>query len=333
MTNVFIIAEAGVNHNGSLAAAFDLVEVAAKSGADAIKFQTYNSELLVQQTAQKADYQKAQDVVDESQFEMLKKLELSSSDFKKLKDTCDELEIEFLSTAFDPYNLDFLLDEIGQQKIKIPSGEITNPFLLRHAALKGLPLYLSTGMATMSEIESAVAFILNIDRGADLTLLHCRSAYPTQPRDMALNLITTLKERFQIPVGLSDHSLGTHVPLVAAGIGISVLEKHFTLDRNQIGPDHLASLEPHELTEMIQRIREATTAMECNEKNLLPDEEANRKVARRGLYAARKIPIGKIFEEDDFVAMRPENGTSPFDALTLIGTASQRDYDANETIS
>ncbi|MAK71332.1 MAG: N-acetylneuraminate synthase [Idiomarinaceae bacterium] len=346
-----IIAEVGVNHNGDMNLAKVLIDAAHQAGADIVKFQTFNASSLVTETAKQASYQSRNAGKEESQFDMLKRLELSHSQHVDLKGYCDRLGLEFLSTAFDDDSLDFLVNDIGVKRLKIPSGEITNaPFLLRHAQT-GANLIMSTGMANLSEIEQALGVLAfgmlnpiteSPSRSAFLkaygssegqallkqrvTLLHCTSDYPAPIEQINLEAINTLRSAFGLPVGYSDHSAGITVPIAAATMNASVIEKHFTLDRNLPGPDHKASLEPDELQRMVQAIRDVELAKGDGVKRPTLNEFETMSVARKSLVAARNIRIGQRITVDDVAVKRPGDGMSPFLLWELIGKVSQRNY-------
>jgi N-acetylneuraminate synthase len=346
MSHTFVIAEAGVNHNGSIGRALEMVDAAARAGADAVKFQTFRAESLVTPGAAKAIYQQAATGSEDGQFEMLKQLELSEGDYLRLADACKRAGIEFMSTAFDTESLRFLIERIGISRIKIPSGEITNPQLLIAAGRSGLPVLLSTGMATLAEIEDALD-VLAFGRMADarapgmsafkgayrgseigrtVTILQCTTAYPAPARDINLRTLDTFTAVFGLPVGFSDHSSGIAISIAAVGRGAKVVEKHFTLDRRLPGPDHSASLEPVELAKMISEIRLVEQALGSGEKVCLESEGQNVIVARRGVYAARDIAAGKPLELADMILLRPENGLSPMRLWDLVGSKARRAY-------
>jgi N,N'-diacetyllegionaminate synthase len=316
-----IIAEAGVNHNGSLALAKKLIDVAADSGADYVKFQTFKTELIISKTAAKADYQKQNtSQSEETQFEMVKKLELSFNDFKELKKYCDTKNIGFLSTGFDLPSIDFL-DEIGQLFFKIPSGEITNKPYLQHIAHKKKPVVMSTGMADINEIRAALDILLKEGLTPDqVTILHCNTEYPTPMRDVNLKAMITIKKTFKTKTGYSDHTLGIEVPIAAVALGASVIEKHYTLDRGMQGPDHKASLEPDELKAMVTAIRNIEIAMAgTGRKKPSQSETKNIAIARKSIHAAINIPQGTKLESRHLVMKRPGNGISPMDIDLVIG--------------
>lgn len=292
----FIIVEVGVNHNGDVGLAMKLIDAAIKAKADAVKFQTFRAEELVTSGAEKAQYQKETTGTNESQFEMLKKLELAEQDFRQLFSYASEKHIFFLSSPFDRKSVDFLYN-IGMTAFKIPSGEITNAPLLRHVARKGEPVILSTGMCTLGEIEEAVGIIREEGSG-EIVLLHCVTSYPAKIEDINLNVMATLRNTFGLPVGLSDHTVGISVPIAAVALGACVIEKHFTLDKKLPGPDHRASLEPEELEDMVEAIRDIEKALGDGIKQPTADEKENRKAARRSLVARLDIPEGEVISEE-----------------------------------
>ena len=325
-----IIAEAGVNHNGDLALARQLVRVAADAGADLVKFQTFVADRITSADAPKAEYQKAATGTAESQQEMIRRLELSRADHEALIDECRDAGIGFFSTGFDPESIDLLV-ELGIDRIKVPSGEITNLPLLRHIAAKGLPVILSTGMADLAEIEAAIAVL---EQGgiarSDLTVLHCNTQYPTPMEDVNLTAMARIGEAFGIGYGYSDHTLGIEVPIAAVALGATVIEKHFTLDRTMPGPDHQASLEPGELAAMVAAIRNIERAMAGDGiKRPSPSECGNRAIARRSLVAARPISAGEQFGPDNLAAKRPGTGLSPMLWDDVIGRPAPRDFAAD----
>lgn len=356
---VFIIAEAGVNHNGDLDTARQLVDAAVAAGADAVKFQTFKAENLVTQHAGKAAYQKIATDADENQLTMLKRLELKYELHFQLLAYCQSLRIEFLSTAFDFESLDFLVHALGVETLKIPSGEITNgPFLLAHA-LTGKPIILSTGMSTLGEVETALGVLaFGYLTGRDerqqpsisafqqaysseqgqavlrekITLLHCTSEYPTPMENINLRAMDVLRQAFGLRVGYSDHSVGLAVPVAAAARGATVIEKHFTLDRTQQGPDHKVSLEPDELKAMVSGIRDVEKALGLGLKCPQPLELENQKVARKSLVAKHPISLGECFNETNLTIKRPGTGKSPMDYWELLGEPSTHNYDADELV-
>ena len=324
MEKVYIIGEAGVNHNGSFDKAKELAYIAKEAGADAVKFQTFISEKLVTRSAKKAMYQKILATKCDDQLSMLKNLELSYDQFSDLKAYCEKIEIDFLSTAFDLDSVDFLRD-LGVRVWKIPSGEITNYPYLKKIAQYNFPIIISTGMATMNEIKSAYDLIRNYNNN-DITILHCTTAYPTQYEDVNLRTMLTIKEAFGEKIGYSDHTLGIEVPIAAVSLGATVIEKHFTIDRNLEGPDHKASLIPKELKAMISGIRNVELALGSAEKTLSDEELINKSVARKSIVAAKKIKKGEIFSESNLAVKRPGTGISPMRWEEIIGKKSNRDY-------
>lgn len=327
---VFIIAEAGVNHNGSLQLAKKMAYEAKEAGVDAVKFQTFKSEKLVSRYADKADYQKKTTDASENQLAMLKKLELSYDNFKELKEYCDEIGILFLSTPFDLESIDFL-DSIGMSLYKIPSGDITNyPYLVKIAG-KGKKVILSTGMCYMDEIEAAVK-VLNDNGCNDIVILHCNTEYPTPYKDVNLNAMHEIKEKFNVTVGYSDHTEGIEVPIAAVAMGAKVIEKHFTLDRNMEGPDHKASLEPDTLRQMVTSIRNIELALGNGDKEPSESECKNRDIARKSIVAACGIKKGEYFTESNITVKRPGSGISPMRWNEIIGTKAIRDFQEDEII-
>lgn len=312
----FIVAEAGVNHNGSLKHAKKLVDAALESGADAVKFQTFKAEELVTDTARKAEYQKKDDD-QEFQLEMLKKLELKDEEFKELADYSMKKGILFLSTPFDFQSAN-LLDDLGVPIFKVPSGEITNHALLAHIARKRRPIIMSTGMATLEEIGGAIKIVKG-EENKEIVLLHCITSYPAKVEDMNLKAMESLRREFNLPVGLSDHSMGIHVPIAAAALGAVVIEKHFTLDRSLPGPDHMASLEPSELKDMVNYIRDIEKALGTGIKLPTPSELEMKKIARRSLVACMDIPEGTRITGDMITAKRPEGGLEPRHFQEILG--------------
>ena len=327
---VFIIAEAGVNHNGSIALAKQLIDIASKSNADAVKFQTFIAEEVVSTDAPKAEYQKQTTDASESQLDMIRKLELSKEDHQKLMDYAAHKNIMFLSTPFDERSMDLLV-ELEVSLIKISSGEITNHPFLKYIAKMGLPIILSTGMSTLDEVAEAVSVIK--EAGCeDLTLLHCTSNYPARVEDCNLLAMKTMADAFGVPVGYSDHTPGIYVPLAAAAMGACVIEKHFTLDKNLSGPDHRASLEPVELEEMVRGIRLVEKARGSPVKAPVESELEVRDVARRSIVAKVDIPTGTVITEDMLVFKRPGTGVAPKDSTILIGKIATQDINKNEML-
>lgn len=328
--STFIIAEAGVNHNGCIELAKQMVNKAKEAGADCIKFQTFVSKNIVSKSASKAEYQKQRTNSDESQLEMLRKLELSFDEFKELKEYCDFKEIEFLSTAFDFDSIDFL-NNLGMRIWKIPSGEITNlPYLIK-ISKTNKPVILSTGMSTLDEIEDAIS-ILKTNGCKDIILLHCTTEYPAPYADVNLRAMDTLKQKFNVTVGYSDHTSGIEVAIAAVAIGAKVIEKHFTLDRNMEGPDHKASLEPNELKNMVKSIRNIELAVGNGEKKPTESEKKNKAIARKSIIAKKSIKKGQIFTEDNITVKRPGNGISPMRWFDVIGKSAIRDFEEDELI-
>ena len=328
--SVFIIAEAGVNHNGSLELAKKLVDAAKDAGADSVKFQTFISENLVTKNAYKAEYQEKAAKVQESQFEMLKKLELSFDDFIELNDYCMSKNIEFMSTAFDLETIKFL-SNLEMPRWKVPSGEITNlPYLIEVAKQKR-HVVLSTGMCTLSEVRCAIDTLKENDI-VDLTVLHCTTDYPTPYSDVNLKAMLTIKEEFDVKVGYSDHTVGIEVPIAAVALGATIIEKHFTLDRNMEGPDHKASLEPHELKDMVNSIRNIELALGNGIKQPSKQELNNMVIARKSIVAKKPIKSGELFSEDNLTVKRPGNGISPMHWFDVIGEKAKRDFTEDELI-
>ncbi len=358
---VFVIAEAGVNHNGRLDLALQLVDAAAQAGADAVKFQTFVPEALVAGRAAKARYQKETTGDAGSQLEMLRALMLSRADHHALVERCRSAGIEFLSTPFDRDSLAFLTGELGLPRIKLASGELTNGPLLWQAARSNLPVILSTGMGTLDEVRTALGVLaLSVWLGYlrdeppasgpaceqvlaggaarqmlrdKVTLLHCTTEYPCPFEDVNLRAMDTLAAEFGLPVGYSDHTPGITVPVAAVARGACLIEKHLTLDRTLPGPDHRASLEPDELRAMVAAIRQAEAAMGNGIKEPAPAEMENRPVARRSLVAARPIAAGEPFSDDNLTAKRPADGLSPMHYWSLLGRPSTRAYASDEPIA
>lgn len=329
MSKTLIIAEAGVNHNGSLEMAKKLVDAAKASGADIVKFQTAKLDSLVSQSADMADYQKKNTGAEESQKDMLSKLLLSFEDFVILSDYCKEVGIQFLSTPFDIESICFLDDILDIWKV--PSGEITNyPYLVEIGKSKKRVI-LSTGMAEIDEIQAAIDVLRN-NGTEDITILHCTTEYPAPIEDVNLNVMQTLKEQFGCPVGYSDHTKGIEVDLAAVALGATVIEKHFTLDRNLPGPDHKASLEPDELKKMVDGIRKVELALGIKEKKPSDAELKNRLVARKSIVAKKNIKAGEELTEDNITTKRPGTGINPMRWNDVIGTKAVRDFNEDELI-
>jgi N,N'-diacetyllegionaminate synthase len=329
---VLIIAEAGVNHNGDIELAKRLIGAARSAGADVVKFQTFNPQNHLTRTADKALYQKAVTDAAESQYDMLSKLNLSKSDHDTLIDECRRQEIEFCSTAFDADSFDMLV-KMGIFRVKIPSGEITNLPYLRHVGACRKPLILSTGMATLGEIEAALDALETAGAPRDgITVLHCNTEYPTPVRDVNLLAMTRIRDAFGVAVGYSDHTVGIEVPIAAVALGATVIEKHLTLDRTLPGPDHKASLEPDEFADMVRAIRSIEQAMGDGIKRPSPSEAKNKPIARKSLVAARPIKAGDRFTPENLTAKRPGSGISPMRWDEVMGRAATRDFDADDLI-
>lgn len=332
MSKTFIIAEAGVNHNADLNLAYKLIDVAVSAGVDAVKFQTAIPELVVTNKAQKAVYQKESSGAEESQLEMLRKILFPLEIFKEIQKYCDGKEIIFFSTAFDSVSLDFL-ESLGQPYHKIPSGEITNVPYLRQIGSYAKPVILSTGMSTLDEIEAALYVLEASGTSRDLiTVLHCNTEYPTPMSDVNLQAMRTIKEAFNVNIGYSDHTKGVEVAIAAVALGATMIEKHFTLDRNLPGPDHKASLEPDELNAMVAAIRNIEQAMGNGIKQPSSSELKNMNIVRRSLVAASSIRAGDVFDEVNLTAKRPGTGLSPMMWDKVIGRVAPRDFAADELI-
>jgi N,N'-diacetyllegionaminate synthase len=333
MKRTFIIAEAGVNHNGSLKLAIKLIDAAKKSGADAVKFQTFKADSLVSKNAKKAAYQQKTTLVDESQYAMIKKLELSLNDHHQLIAYCKKRNIEFLSSPFDLESIDLLV-ELGLCTIKIPSGEITNLPYLQKIGKLNLCVILSTGMAEIKEISDAIKVLT--ESGTDkekIVVLHCNTEYPTPYKDVNLKAMITIRDKFNIKVGYSDHTSGIEIPIAAVALGAEIIEKHFTLDKTMVGPDHAASLEPQQLKQMINSIRNIEIAMGDGLKRPSTSEEKNKMVARKSLVAACSIKKGDLFTEENITVKRPGNGISPMKWYKVIGKTSNKNFNADDIIT
>lgn len=329
--SILIIAEAGVNHNGSLERAKEMALAAKNAGADIVKYQTAVPEQVVSRFAEKAEYQKQQTGSEESQLEMIKKIHFGFEEHRRLKAYCDEIGIRYLSTPFDLDSIDFLAT-LDMPVWKIPSGEITNlPYLEKVAALKK-PLILSTGMSMLSEIEDALA-VLEENGCEDVTLLHCNTEYPTPMEDVNLLAMRDLEEQFALPIGFSDHTLGIEADIAAAALGACVIEKHFTLDKTLEGPDHKASLEPDELAAMVRAVRNIEKALGSGEKHVTPSEAKNRPVARKSIVAKRAIAKGETFTAENLTTKRPGDGISPMLWYEVLGQTAKRDFAEDEKIS
>lgn len=353
---VFIIAEAGVNHNGSLDLALQLVDAAVDAGADAVKFQTFRVSAIVTRSARKAEYQKMTSESSESQFDMLKRLELDEEVHLKILAYSREKNIQFLSSPFDLESIDLLTTVLNLPLLKLPSGEITNSPLLLKAARSGKPIILSTGMSTLADIEAALgvlafgylqsAVVPSVAAFREayrsragqtvlqnkVTLLHCTTEYPAPFADVNLKAMDTLTAAFGLPVGFSDHTEGIAVSIAAVARGALVIEKHFTLDRSLPGPDHKASLEPEELREMVRAIRQVEEALGSARKLPVQSEAKNAVVARKSMVAAREIRKGELFSEENLGVKRPGGGLSPFHYWKLLGSKARRDYATDEMV-
>ena len=332
MTNrTLIIAEAGVNHNGDMALAFRLIEAAADAGADYVKFQTFSADRLVTRTASTAQYQKKQ-TGGETQYEMLKKLELDQAMHEQLIAHCRQCGVRFFSTGFDIDSVDMLVG-LGQKLFKIPSGEITNLPFLRHIGSIGSPIILSTGMATLDEIADAIQALEAAGMSRpDITVLHCTTEYPAPMKEVNLSAMSTIREKFVVEAGYSDHTEGIEIAIAAAALGASVIEKHFTLDRKMPGPDHKASLEPAELKAMVVAIRNVEKALGDGVKRVTESELRNIAAARKSLVAAGKINPGDMFSEQNLAVKRPGTGLSPMLWDTIIGRKASKAYQMDELI-
>jgi N,N'-diacetyllegionaminate synthase len=329
-----IIAEAGVNHNGDIGLAKKLIAVAAAAGADLVKFQTFTAKNLVSASAPKAEYQKKTTKSSESQLEMIQKLELSRDDHAVLIEECNAHGIGFFSTAFDFQSFDLLMELDCLEKVKIPSGELTNLPLLRYMSRFGKPLLISTGMANLGEIEAAIEAVEAAGTPRHLiTVLHCTTEYPTPMEEVNLHAMVAMKKTFGVNTGYSDHTPGIEIPIAAVALGATVIEKHFTLDRNLPGPDHKASLEPHELKAMIDGIRNVERSLGDGVKRPSPSELKNRPIARKSLVAIRPISTGEIFSKDNMGAKRPGTGMSPMRWDEVIGRAAAKDFAVDELIT
>lgn len=327
-----VIAEAGVNHNGDLELAKRLVAAAAAAGADLVKFQSFITSKSISRQAPKAQYQKGATDSDESQYEMVRKLELSRADHEMLAEECRRCGIGFFSTAFDTESFDLLV-ELGLEQVKIPSGEITNLPLLRYMTRLGKPVLLSTGMAHLGDIEAALQVIEAAGTPRErVTLLHCTTEYPAPVEDVNLRAMASMKAAFGAEVGYSDHTAGIEIPVAAVALGATVIEKHFTLDRTLPGPDHQASLEPPEFKAMVDAIRNVERALGDGIKRPSPSEIKNKAIARKSLVASRPIRAGEPFSGDNIEAKRPGTGISPMRWDEIIGRPAPRDFAADELI-
>ena len=352
-----IIAEAGVNHNGDPARAIALVEAAARAGADIVKFQSFRADKLATSDAAKASYQKVTTGSEQSQLEMLRALELGADDEERIAAACGGAGITYMSTPFDADSATHLVRRIGVSTLKVGSGDLTNAPLLLHLSRFRLPIILSTGMATLAEVEQALGVIafgylgdtnarpasadfanILLDRAtwselrAKVTILHCTTEYPADPQSINLRAMATLRDAFGLPVGFSDHSRGIHIAAAAVALGATVIEKHLTLDRNLPGPDHRASIEPDEMAAMVASIRDVEAALGDGRKVPAPEELPNRTVARRSLVAIRPVRRGERFTEDNLGVKRPGNGIPPIEYWSYLGKTAERDYTANEAL-
>lgn len=330
MSHTLIIAEAGVNHNGKLDLALKLCDAAKEAGADVVKFQTWKTEKIITRTVSQADYQTENTGKTESQFDMLKRLELSYDDFRKIKAHCDKIGIQFASTADEEESLDFLIS-LGIPFIKIGSGEITNIPYLRIMGSKKLPVIISSGMSTLAEVDVALAELRNAG-ATDIILLHCTTNYPCPMQDVNLKAMLTLKEAFKIPVGYSDHTEGIEVPVAAVVMGAKVIEKHFTLDRNMEGPDHLASTEPAEFKKMVDSIRNIEKAFGTGEKLPTKSEIDISKVVLKRCVASKKIKTGEIFNENNLTVKRNDKGLPAKYWDLIIGKKATKEYEIDEAV-
>lgn len=330
MSDVFVIAEAGVNHNGSIFLAKQLIDAASAAGADAVKFQTFRADRLVCKAAKKADYQMETSNRKETQYEMLQKLELTQQMHRELIEYCNKKEIMFLSSPFDIESVLFLA-ELGIQIYKIPSGEITDLPYLREIAKLRKRVFISTGMSNMNEVKAAVSVLKN-NGTDDITLLQCNTQYPTPMSDVNLLAMVKMREETGLAVGYSDHTQGIEVPIAAVALGAKVIEKHFTLDKNMEGPDHKASLEPYELKQMVVGIRKIELALGNGIKQLSESEKTNVEVARKSIVASAQIKKGELFTKANITTKRPGNGISPMQWDEILGTTAGRDYEMDEMI-
>ncbi len=330
--SIFIIAEAGVNHNGSIIIAKKLIDAAVDSGADAVKFQTFKTENLVSKIAKKAEYQKKTTDASESQFDMIKNLELDLSAHKELIAYCLEKKINFLSTPFDHDSID-LLNSLGLQTFKIPSGEINNLPYLRHIGSLGKKIILSTGMSTLQEVGDALIVLLESgSKKKDITVLHANTMYPTPMEDVNLNAMLTIQKEFDVAIGYSDHTVGIEVDIAAVAMGASIIEKHFTLDKSMAGPDHRASLDPNELKAMVLAIRNIEIAFGDHVKKPSPSESINIDIVRKSIVASQGIKKGDLLTDKNIAIKRPGNGINPMKWDEVIGSIAIKNYNADELI-
>jgi len=330
MSKVFIIAEAGVNHNGDMELAKKLIEKAAWAGADAVKFQSFKADKLVSKDTKKAEYQKETTGTDESQYEMIKRLELDWNKHEELISYCKDKNIMFLSSAFDLDSID-LLNKLNMEIWKVPSGEITNLPYLRKIAKLDKEIIVSTGMANLSEIEKCLD-VLKQNGAKNIKVLHCNTEYPTPMRDVNLNAMKTIKEAFKVEIGYSDHTLGIEIPIAAVAMGAKVIEKHFTLDKTMEGPDHRSSLEPEELKLMVNSIRNIEVALGNGIKKPSNSEKKNKEIARKSIVAAKEISKGEKLTEENLAIKRPGTGISPMKWDEVIGKVANKDFAEEELI-
>lgn len=330
MSHTLIIAEAGVNHNGKLDIALKLCDAAKEAGADVVKFQTWKTEKIITNSVAQAEYQTENTGKTESQFDMLKRLELSYVDFRKVKEHCDKIGIQFASTADEEESLNFLI-KLGIPFIKLGSGELTNIPYLRVVGTKGLPVIFSSGMSTLADVETALMELRN-SGATDITLLHCTTNYPCPMTSVNLKAMLTLKEAFKIPVGYSDHTEGIEVPVAAVAMGAKVIEKHFTLDRKMEGPDHLASTEPIEFKKMVDSIRNIEKALGTGEKLPTKSEIDISKVVLKRCVASKKIKVGEVFNENNLTVKRNDKGLPAKYWDLLIGKKATKEYEMDEAV-
>lgn len=328
--SVLIIAEAGVNHNGSLELAKKMADVAKQAGADIVKYQTAVPELVISRFAPKAEYQKETTGAAESQLEMVKKIHFGFEEHRQLKEYCDSIGILYLSTPFDMDSIDFLA-QMDMPVWKIPSGEITNLPYLEKVARLGKPLIMSTGMSELSEVKQALD-VLYKNGAKDVTILHCNTEYPTPLKDANVRAMLDIKKHFGTAVGYSDHTLGMEAPLAAVALGASVIEKHFTLDKTMEGPDHGASMEPNELCQLVQAIRNTELALGDGKKAVTQSEAKNKDIARKSIVAKRPIQAGEVFSQENIMVKRPGNGISPMRWYEVLGKTAKREFSLDELI-
>ncbi|KJU81365.1 N-acetylneuraminate synthase [Candidatus Magnetobacterium bavaricum] len=332
MVKTFIIAEAGVNHNGDIVIAKEMIDIASYAGADAIKFQTFKAHTLVSMLTKKAEYQKNTTKFSESHFEMIKRLELNYDDHKELFNYCYKKSIQFLSSPFDVESIEFL-DRLGLDTMKIPSGEITNIPYLRKIGGIGKKVIISTGMSDMKEIGNALEVLTLAGMSKDdIIVLHCNSEYPTPFEDVNLKAMHTIRDSFNVKVGYSDHTLGIDVPIAAVALGAVLIEKHFTIDKTMFGPDHSASLDPDELSAMILSVRKIEKALGTGLKTASPSELKNRSIARKSIFAAQDIKAGDVFTDENLIGKRPYTGIGIENWDKILGRQAKRDFFVDEMI-